>query len=387
MLVEERAAEPVRVEEALRPHEFPDGVSAHGESMPAPPPPWNARLRIATLAEMHASLDWNDLRYLLAAEQTGSHAAAARRLRVDQATVGRRLRALQEAIGTPLLERTPGRLSLTEAGRRALHAAQEMDQAALHLERSVTAGIPEVAGLLRITATDALASRILAPRLADLTSRHPGLTVELLGTNQTMSLSRREADVAVRLYRPVEPAVAARRVGTLAFALYASRDYLRRRGRPDTMLRGHDLLGYDRPLAASSEALGWVDEFPGARVVLRTNGALSVLAATLAGLGMGVLPCFLADSERALVRALPQLRTREIWLAVHGDLRRSARTRVGLDFVAGVLSAEGPRLRGDSARHPPLGRRIRRTKAPHAAPGGAPRLVRPEGRFRRRITS
>lgn len=302
------------------------------------------------LAGMQASFDWDDLRYLLAAEQTGSFAAAARRLRVDQATVGRRLRALQEAIGVPLLERTPGRLSLTEAGRRALHAAQEMDRAALHLERTVEAGIPAVAGLLRITATEALASRVLAPRFAELTSRHPGLTVELLGSNQTMSLSRREADVAVRLYRPVEPAVAARRVGTLGFALYAARDYIRRRGRPDPMLQGHDLLGYDRPLAASSEALGWVDEFPGARVVLRSNGAFSILAATSAGLGVGVLPCFLADPEPGLVRALPQLRTREIWLAVHGDLRRSARTRVGLDFVAAVLSAEGPCLSGDVPR-------------------------------------
>lgn len=299
---------------------------------------------------MHGSFDWDDLRYLLAAEQTGSFAAAARRLRVDQATVGRRLRALHEALGVPLLERTPGRLSLTEAGRRALRAAQDMDQAALHLERTVESGVPEVAGLLRITATDTLASRILAPRLVELTSRHPGLIVELHGSNQTMSLSRREADLAVRLFRPVEPAVAARRVGTLAFGLYASRGYLRRRGRPDATLRGHDLLGYDRPLAASSEALSWIDELAGARVVLRSNGALSVLAATSAGLGVGLLPCFLADREPGLARALPQLRTREIWLAVHGDLRRSARTRVGLDFVAGVLSDEGPRLRGDVPR-------------------------------------
>lgn len=330
---------------------------------------------------MQASFDWDDLRYLLAAEQTGSFAAAARRLQVDQATVGRRLRALQEAIGTSLLERTPGRLSLTEAGRRALHAAQEMDLAALHLERTIEAGIPEVAGVLRITATEALASRVLAPQLAKLTSRHPGLMVELHGSNQTLSLSRREADVAVRLYRPVEHAVAARRVGTLGFALYASRDYMRKRGQPDAMLQGHDLLGYDRPLAASSEALGWVDEFPGARVVLRCNSAFSILAATSAGLGVGVLPCFIADSEPGLARALPQLRTREIWLAVHGDLRRSARTRVGLDFVARVLSAEGSRLRGDTPQ-PGGARETSATRAravplPYGQGGAAP------GRHRR----
>jgi DNA-binding transcriptional LysR family regulator len=312
---------------------------------------------------MQTPFSWDDLRYLLAAQQTGSFAGAARRLRVDQATVGRRLRALQEAIGIPLLERTPGRLSLTEAGRRALRAAQEMDEAALHLERTIQSDVPEIAGLLRITATEALASRVLAPRLAALTARHPGLTVGLHVSNERMSLARRDADVAVRLSRPVEPALVARRAGTLGFAFYAAREYLRRRGRPDPQLREHDVLGYDRALAATSEALGWADEFPAARVVFRSNGALSVLAATSAGLGVGLLPCFLAEREPGLVRALPQVRSREIWLAVHGDLRRSARTRVGLDFVAAVLSAEGPRLAGELAR-PSRDRRARPPPVP-----------------------
>lgn len=295
---------------------------------------------------MQARLDWSDLRYLLAAAQTGSFAAAARRLRVDQATVGRRLRALQDAAGTPLLERTRGALTLSAAGRRALHAAEAMDEAALALERTLDASRPEVAGVLRITATDALASRVIAPRLPELTSRHPGLTVELDVSNQRMSLSRREADVAVRLARPVEAAVAARRGGTLGFALYASRAYLRARGRPDATLRDHALLGYDRGLAGASSALRWVDELRAGRVVLRSNTALSLLAATSAGLGVAALPCFLGDAEPGLVRVAPEVRTREIWLAVHGDLRRSARARVALDFLAGVFAAERVRLGG-----------------------------------------
>jgi DNA-binding transcriptional LysR family regulator len=298
---------------------------------------------------MHA-LDWSELRYLLAAEQTGSFAAAARRLRVDPATVGRRLRSLEGALGTPLFERTPGSLTLTGAGRRALRAAEAMDEAALALERTIDAGRPEVSGVLRITATEALVSRVVAPRLPELTSRHPGLTVELCVSSERLSLSRREADVAVRLSRPAEPAVAARRAGTMGFALYASRDYLHRQGAPtEATLRDHDLLGYASPLAAASGPSGWVDELRGGRVVLRANTTFSLLAATSAGLGVGALPCFVADGEPGLVRVLPEVRDREIWLAVHGDLRRSARARVALEFLAAVLSRESARLSGARA--------------------------------------
>jgi len=154
----------------------------------------------------------------------------------------------------------------------------------------------------------------------------------------------------LRLSRPVEPAVAARRAGTLGFALYASRDYLRRHGAPTAAtLRDHALLGYDRPLAAEPGPLAWIDELRGGRVVLRCNTAFTLLAATAAGLGVGALPCFLADAEPELVRVLPEVREREIWIAVHGDLRRSARARVGLEFLAAVLSSERARLSGARA--------------------------------------
>jgi DNA-binding transcriptional LysR family regulator len=302
------------------------------------------------LAEMHA-LEWSDLRYLLAVERTGSFAAAARRLRVDQATVGRRLRALQDAAGTPLLERTSRSLTLTEAGRRALAAAQTMDEAAERLERTLDAERPEIAGTLRITATDALASRLLAPRLPELLARHPALTVELHAANERLNLSRREADLAVRLARPAEPTVVARRAGSLGFALYASRDYVRVRDWPTpATLREHPLLGYDRALGAASTAVGWFDDVPGGRVVFRGNTAGVLVAATAAGLGVAALPCFLGDVEPGLVRVLSEVRARELWIAVHADLRRSPRARIGLDFLSSVLTAEAERLRG--ARSP-----------------------------------
>jgi DNA-binding transcriptional LysR family regulator len=300
------------------------------------------------------AFDWGDLRYLLAVERAGSFAAAARRLRVDQATVGRRLRALQAAAGTPLLERTSRSLALTEAGRRALAAAEAMDEAALRLERSLEAARPEVAGVLRITATDALATGLLAPRLPALLARHPALRVELHAGNERLSLSRREADLALRLARPVEPTVAARRAGSLGFALYASRVYLRARGRPGAAgLREHALLGYDPDLGTAT-ATAWVDEVPGGRVVLRASTAAALAAAAAAGLGIAALPCFLADPEPELVRVLPEVRARELWIAVHADVRRSPRARAGLEFLSGLLAEEAGALRGEGrGRGPP----------------------------------
>lgn len=306
-------------------------------------------MRMHILAKMQGPIDWDHLRFLLAAAHTGSFAAAARRLRVDQATVGRRLRALQDAVGVPLWERTPGRLSLTAAGRRALGAAETMEEAALALELTVEKGRPAVEGVLRISTTDAVASQLLAPRLPELLRQHPALEVELVASNQAANLSRREADLAVRLFRPQEPTLVARRAGVLAYGLYASEPYLGSRGRPrDARLEGHELLGFERTIAPRSRVLAWTDEL-GGRVVLRASSAAAILAATRAGMGIGVLPCFLADVVPGLARALPELRTSEIWLAVHGELRSSPRARAGMAFLSRVLREEAPLLRGERA--------------------------------------
>lgn len=310
---------------------------------------------------MQGQLDWDDLRFLLAAARGGSFAAAARRLRVDQATVGRRLRGLCDAMGAPLWERTAGRLSLTAAGQRALRAAERMDEAALHLERTVDAGLPAVDGVLRIGATEALAARVLAPRLPALVERHPALEVVLVTSNEPANLARREADLAVRLFRPVEPALAARRAGVVAFGLYASESYLRRRGRPArARLEGHDLLGYERSLATRSGALAWADEL-GGRLVLRASGSSTLLAAAEAGMGIALLPCFLADPA-GLERVVPDLRSREIWLTVHGELRGSARARAGMAFLGEALRDAADELRGEAA--PPGGTGANATSRP-----------------------
>jgi DNA-binding transcriptional LysR family regulator len=295
---------------------------------------------------MQAPLDWDDLRFLLAAAHGGSFASAARRLHVDQATVGRRLRALQSAVGVPLWERTPGHLSLTVAGKRVLRAAEQMDEAALRLERSVDASQPAVEGVLRIATTEAVASHLLAPRMQDLLRRHPALQVELMASNQVANLARREADLAIRLFRPGEPTLVTRRVGILAFGLYASDDYLRSRGRPrDARLEGYDLLGFERTVSEGLGPVRWLEGLAG-RIVLRASSATAILSAAQSALGVGLLPCFIADRVPGLRRVVPELRSCEIWLTVHGELRASSRTRAGMHFLTDLFRRAGPLLQG-----------------------------------------
>jgi DNA-binding transcriptional LysR family regulator len=180
-----------------------------------------------------------------------------------------------------------------------------------------------------------------------LAKEYPQLRLELAVATQSLNLSRREADVAVRMFRPWEEALAARKLATLRFALYASRAYVAQRGRPRLdELRRHTVLGYDDSLAQTAEKQ-WLDRMAdGARVPFRSNSRASMMAAVRSGIGLTVLPCYLADPEPDLVRLCDpsEVPTREMWLAVHVDLQRTPRVRAAMEFVAGGFKAAAPRL-------------------------------------------
>ncbi|MBJ6760098.1 LysR family transcriptional regulator [Myxococcaceae bacterium JPH2] len=298
-------------------------------------------------------MDWNDLRYLLAVHTGGSLAAAGRALRVDAATVGRRLAALERDVGVALLEKAPGGMRLTPAGEQALEAAQLIDDAATALERQLSGTSSQVSGTVRITAPETIVSHVLAPHLPAWRKAHPALHLELLAATQVLNLSRREADVAVRLFRPpAEPALVTRKLGTFACALYASRGYVREHGRarPET-LREHILLGHDASLAHTPEQQ-WLQRLgAGAFFAMRSNNRYALLEATRAGVGVTVLPCYLADGHDDLVRlCAPEVAPeREAWLALHPDLQRAPRVRAAIDFLVDAFTRARPRLRGDVA--------------------------------------
>ncbi|QSQ18762.1 LysR family transcriptional regulator [Pyxidicoccus parkwayensis] len=295
--------------------------------------------------------DWSDLRVFLAIQRTGSLSAAARTLRVNQTTVGRRLAELEQALGARLFDRLPAGMVLTGAGEELLPHALGVEERALAVERAVSARDSAPSGVVRLTCVESLGSRFLAPRLGELHSRHPGLRLEVLTGSHVLDLTRRESDLALRLGKPVEPGLASRKLGRMGFALYGTRALLG--ARPPVHVedaRGIPLLAFDESLAHLPESR-WLAKVMGEAVpVLRSNSTSVLFEAALAGLGLAVLPCWLAEGSGLMrVGAAGEGVEREMWLAVHPDLRRVARIRAVADFLAGLIAREGPRLAGASA--------------------------------------
>ena len=273
--------------------------------------------------------DWEDLRHFVALSETGTLSGAARRLKVDHATVGRRVAALEQALGGTLVERRARRCVLTEAGRQVAALGDTMVIQAHAVERAMRALHAPLTGTVSVSAPPVFASHFLAPRLVRLRRTHPGLHLLLIGEAATASLSRGQADIAVRLSRPAEAGSFARQIGSLTFALYGAPDYLRDRDPAEW-----EFVAYDASLDAVPQQAS-LCRFAGSRpIVFRANDLASQISAVRSGVGLGALPHFLAGTDPDLVRVEGmETITRPIWLAVHADLRRTPAIRAVMDFV------------------------------------------------------
>ncbi|MBD0273285.1 MAG: LysR family transcriptional regulator [Acetobacteraceae bacterium] len=296
-----------------------------------------------------AVLDWDDLRFFLAIARTGSLTVAARELRVTQSTVGRRLASLEASLGARLLHRTPEGYVLTLAGEAILGQAERVEAEALSVERAVGGRDAQLEGVVRVTAVETLASHVLAPCLCALQSRSPEIVIELLAEVRHLSLAMREADVAVRLSRFEQHDLLARRIGGLAYGLYASPAYLERHGEPDfgAGCPGHRLVtGLDG--SEVPQVAGWLAEVaPRATVAMRTDSPEAQLQAALCGEGMACLARVRADADRERLRRVrpPQAAaTADIWLAVHKDNRRTPRIRLVMDAIAAAVRERAAEL-------------------------------------------
>lgn len=292
------------------------------------------------------SENWDDLRIFLAVARAGSLSGAARTLGVNHSTVFRRIGAFEAELGVRLFERQPGGYLLTPAGEELRDGALRVEEEIASLSRKVTGQDLRLSGAVRVTTIDMLAFGLLPRHLAGFRDAYPGIEVELVVGNVALNLSRREADVALRVGNAPAETLVGRRVGRLAFAVYASANYHARRPEPDLSL--HDWIGFD----SEHEALvRRVARFlPEAKPMLRTNSVAAALSAAKAGMGLAPLPCGLADLETDLVRIapLPGEFTLDLWLLTHDDLRQTARIRAFLDFLAEVLAKEAPLLEGMS---------------------------------------
>jgi DNA-binding transcriptional LysR family regulator len=293
-------------------------------------------------------VDWDDLRYVLALAEAGSLARAARKLKVDHTTVGRRIEALEVDVGVRLFTRTTNGYTLTREAEEFLPGIREIEANVLALERKAQARHEAIKGTIRVTASEALGSRFVAPRLAGFTRRNPEISVEFITAVHAVDLARREADLAIRLFRSPHEYLVAKRAAEFGYALYASEDYLARRPFPNSPgdLQKHDLVNLELPVGPPDEAT-WLNELgKGSRIALVTNSTAVALGAALGGMGITLLPCFLGDAEPKLLRIpMPDEPTRAVWLTVHKDLRRSPPIRAMLDFLTEMFRAEAKLLR------------------------------------------
>ena len=297
------------------------------------------------------SLNWSALKDFLAVAESGSLSEAARRLGVSQPTLTRRMAALEEGLRAELFRRSPRGLELTEAGEAMLSPTRQMEQGAHAVELAVSGRDRSLAGLVRITTTEGLAVEWLTPTLARFREQQPKIEIEVIVRNTALNVLRREADIAIRLGRPRQAELVARRVGDLVVGLYASRSYLEVRGTPRAKedLADHDAVGFDEG-GVFTGAGGFLEHAVApARVVYRANTFGAQRAAIRAGFGIGGQAIFIGDRESDLVRVLPETEIRyEIWLVTHPGLRRSARIRAVYDFLAERISAANSLLSGES---------------------------------------
>ena len=287
-------------------------------------------------------LDWDDLRFFLELCRAGSRAGAARKLRVDETTVARRLERLERELGAPLVERSPGRIALTSAGEIARTSAERMEDPALAVERQ--SADPQLSGRVRIAAPEMLGQHFVLRALLAVRARHPRIALELVTGLQRLDVRRREADIAVRTIRPIESSLVCRRVAKLAVATYVRRGD--RRPGPAAVLGYVD--GVKLPLQS-------VEDRGSLPIALRTNAMATMLEAVRLGWGAADLPCFVADSESGLQRAFPEEPPQllDVWLVVHAQSQRTPRIRAIVDELARAFREHAALLAAGASPRPP----------------------------------
>lgn len=290
-------------------------------------------------AELHRGrrLDWDDLRYFLAVARAGSTIAAARLLGVNQSTTSRRLATLEERLGCALFERRGGRYVATGLGTELVPLAEAVEASVEAFERAVASRDRRATGSVTVTCPEGLGYRLLSPLIDKFRDLNPGMSVNLVIADRYLDLSKGEADVAVRAGRPGDPALFGRKISDNPWAVYASRDYIARHGRPRDVseIGRHALIGLDGSLADIHSAKWLRSVAPDAVVAVRSNSVIGLLLMVRTGIGLATLPVHIGDAEDDLERVLdpvPELNS-EVWLLTHQDLRHTPRVAAFFDFV------------------------------------------------------
>lgn len=284
--------------------------------------------------------DWNHARAFLVTSEEGSLSAAARALGMTQPTLGRQVATLEEELGVALFERVGKGLELTPNGIELLEYVRVMGEAAGNLSLAASGQSNSIEGNICISATD-LVTILAMPTIAEkLRNTYPGITVELVASNSESDLKRREADIAIRAFKPTQPDLIARKIGDVTAHLYASPNYLRLLGNPKSP---QELTGANFISDNSKQIINLLNNqgfnlnsqnFP-----ITTESNITQWELAKNGAGIALLPDQLADKESQLQRVLPELQpfTNPLWLVVHRELRTNQRVRLVFDFLVEEL--------------------------------------------------
>jgi DNA-binding transcriptional LysR family regulator len=315
-----------------------------GATMRGPPLALNRQLckTESRFRNMWSRMDWDDLRVFRAVAGAPTLTAAARHLGASVATVARRIDALEATLGFRLLDRSRAGVRLTTRGRavfaRAALAGDAVDDVARLAASLLTSAWPDP---IRISATEPIVSDILAPALPKLLAAAPDIRVDLSSSTDVVSLAGREADVAVRLARPVGDSLVVRRLPPFDLGLFAAKSYLAGRRPADLDLRRERLLGFDASYGRIAE-VAWMEKSGLAdAVVVRSSSTRALINATRAGAGIGLLPQFLVRSDPTLLE-IPgptPMPSRPAWLVTHRDLRHARPLQIVREWISGAVRA------------------------------------------------
>jgi DNA-binding transcriptional LysR family regulator len=298
---------------------------------------------------MRETFSLDDLRLIRAVGAAGTLTGAARLLRIDHSTAFRRLGAIELRLGAKLFERARDGYTPTSAGEMAIAASAHVLAGLTDLERRLAGEDLRPTGTVRVTTTDTLVD-LMSPVLVELRAAHPGIIIELTVANQFFTLTKREADIALRPAAEAPEQLAGRRLARVAAAPYASSVYLRRNGKKP--VTEYHWLGFDESLSHLRSARWMAAHLPAERIVFRADSLLALRSAARAGLGVAALPCYLGDKVPELRRVEAPVAEMEgaLWLLTHPDLRKVARIRTVLDLMAGALSKQRGLIEGREGR-------------------------------------
>lgn len=285
--------------------------------------------------------DWQDLHFFTVLARTQSLSAAARELKVEHATVGRRIDSLEQSLGLRLVDRLPRSRPLTEDGRALARLTISMGGIAADVEKLSRVSSIEIAGTVRVSAPPSIAIHCIAPCIATLRAAQPKLNVVLLPSLAVAALDKGEADIALRTVRPEEGALVRRKIGAVRFALYANAEFAERPAEQ------WSFIAYDESRDHFPQQ-NWLHQIRRHRpVVFSASDLASQQTAARFGVGAVVLPTTVGDSDSMLQRLPTESEppVRDIWLTVYPDLRRSASVKAVMEFLVDCIQKE-PRLRG-----------------------------------------